>query len=374
MLDLPHLNQFNFSENSLYYDDLFDNKVALFNEKKHVNLKNLIMNKNNLENTDIDKLSFIFNRVSSLYLYGNSISFKEFIYQSADFSNLIELSLEFNNKEADVLNKPINMLIALKAINLKSLNLNNNNLSFYENLIFTSSPLCNSLDSLFIDGNNIYDERILHELQCLINLKHLYIIIGNQYFTNNGLEKTMKTLIGRLLNLKILNNNIILKSERKEYEVYFLKKSVQTYFEIKEIKNIKSFKEEEFKTFMQLNFPTYQLLKKKYFDPLEDILHNMKIEEDETKATNKIQKPIVQSNIASSVLRISLCYNDKIIKKNIPKSTNFITVRLLISKLFKIDDFSMWTIFNGIEQKIEDEGKTLEGYDIATDAKITIKS
>ena len=372
LTNFKNLTQLNFSENyHMIFDDEFDKSVNEYESSANNSLTSLIMNRNNITTHELSKFSFILNKVKSLYLYGNRINSTQ-SSTSLNLNSLSELSLE-NNSIIDGLS----VISYLNATNLTSLNLNNNLL---EAINFSETNLSNTLESLFLDGNKISSGDIFVQLQNFKKLKHLYIIFGNPYFTQIGLEVSMKELIGRLLSLKILNNNIILKSERKEYEVYFLKKIVKTYFENRQNLTIKNFNQSDYINYMTANYPSYLALKSKYFDPLEDILHNMKMEDDAittnsgTMESNKNTTIITQqASLSNNILKLSFIYNDKTINKNIPKSTTFLTIRSLVSKLMKIEDFSMFVYFNNIEQKIIDEGKSLEGYDIISGTSIYLK-
>lgn len=437
-----NLSNFNFSENKLIFDKEFSSQKEKFKTKynnyKEFKLTTLILNKNEITFFSLKELEFLVSRIKNLYLYGNFLNkeiYNKLINQDSKLylplNNKIDLSFcsSLNLESNNISNLADTLSFFTISNRLKSLNLNNNILSSLELRLSNNnkdnkntdtiskidtisidstensdlSVIYNSLESLFLDWNKFTDSLILLEIQKFINLENLFITSGNQFFTTLGLEGSLKTIIGRLLNLKILNNNIILKTERKEYEVYYLKKSVSEFFEIFKILTSTAFNESDFNDFMGMNHPNYYVLRRKYFNPVEDILWNMKIDEmeKEKEEKEKLEKQVTnislsnnnieddnkekqnlskakpsthQAGLLSSLFSISIISKEKTIVKKFPKTTTFSTIRSLVSKLFKINEFSI-SIEIGEEKKkfnVIDEGKTLDGYDLVDQSVIYI--
>ena len=370
ILNTYSLVNLNFSENVLEFDDEFEKEKEIYikNNKK---LKSLILNKSRLDFFILKKLEFI--QKEELYLYGNYLNEKNFY--DGERINLYDcevLSLEGNeiSNVAETLKK-------FNFDNLTSINLNNNYIENVTKKELESIQGMKKIAHLFLDWNKITTTKILFELEFFNNLKSLFITQGNPAFKEIGFEASIKLIIGRFLELKILNNNIILPTERKEYEKHYLKSIVNNYFkDIKPISKSKDFDRVSFDAYMELHHSTYFVLRKKFFDPVEDILWNFDVQEIEEKKKNGTtvtdvpsQKPSLKTNLVS----ITLQSKEKSVLKNLPKSTTFSTLRSLVIRLFKIDSFSFKITYDGIDMVIIDEGKSLEGYNILTDTTIFIE-
>lgn len=430
ILGFNNLKSFNFSENNLVFDEEeLDKLKEKIKEKKRI-VECLILNRNNLTLFGLKKIEFILKRINSLYFYGNYINYetlkKEYMieninnYENEDKLNQTLEDFKIDLSETAIISLENNLLEdvlpTLKffnfSSNLKSLNLNNNKIqnlfeykeSFNEKFIkemkLVRATLEQNLETLFLDGNRISDSKILSEFNHFSKLKNLFIVIENPFFKSCGLEKSFKYLIGRILSLKNLNNNIILKTERKEYEKHYLKKVVEVYFsEIKPIKVSSEFDQVHFDEYVQNNYPSFNNLKKMYFNPVDDYIGNMKLEESNrikmqeetkseefpncvvTKQKNRETNPVICSGVSntsnskglsSTLVGITFDYNGKKILKKITKTTTFNTLRTLVSNLFKINEFSFMIKPQGVDFNIIDEGKTLEGYEIIKDTTIYI--
>lgn len=402
IVELPTLETLDLTENILQYDEKFNDISSYcmqsYSKMVKPRLSNLILNKCKIHIEDLDRISFIVNKLNLLYLYGNCInentlsSYIKINPFKINFENMKELSLEKNQ-----IANPILVLSMLNACNLTTLNLNGNLITCFptagaQGLVPIMQTLKVSLETLFLDGNQITSDSILQELQYFTNLKHIYIVLGNKYFVDLGLEASLKLLVGRFLSLKVLNNTIIVRSERKEYEVYYLKRAVDSFFKKYPVPTSDKFDQSVFNTFMEANHPTYFPLKKKHFDPLEDILHNMKFDEMEAakfKGSYKINakpddsyssyddrpiRPLKFNKAVSNLLKVDLKHDTKVLSKTLAKATSFSTIRNLVAKLFGLKTFHFFVKHNGIDQMIDDESKTLENLEITNNSTIWIKS
>ena len=181
-----------------------------------------------------------------------------------------------------------------------------------------------------------------------------------------GTKKTTKIeLIGRNPNLSVLNKSIVTKILRRDYEKFYLKKSVESYFKMYLNKNEKidesNFNKEEFEKYMHENHSQYFVLRKRYFDPIDDFVNLTKVN------TNTIK---------GNLIEVNLVYNDQIKKKKFPKTTTLSNLRNLCTKLFKMenDGFSYY-IKNGNEDEslIEDETLSLLSLNLPENHKIILK-
>ena len=153
---------------------------------------------------------------------------------------------------------------------------------------------------------------------------------------------------------------------KRDSELIYLKNSVKEYFD-----NLKeNFNLEKFDEFMKENHPNYFILRKKYYDPVEDFLEGIKVENTNT--------------IKGNILEFSFMNKNKILKKKFPKTTTFYNLKNLMSKLFKINSNFIFQIvtssivnpFNNVGYDksnynadeiydITDESKTLEDFNIS---------
>jgi len=398
VLSLRRLESLNFSENKLAFDDEFfniknlisgkntslvdikseiqfdksnENSVQEYKEaesfikianvnisaemKSNLNLKNLILNKNYLCLEKLMKISFLFPSLENLYLFDNQIN-ENNIPENLDerivseFKNNLEklrgLILEKNN-----ITNIEKLLNYLPYKNLMFLNLNQNNIKHLiskesfdlysksnsdennNNLGFDFINFFRNLKILNLDFNAIYDyELLFNQLKFLSNLEELNIL--NNGFVRNqllGMENAKVNIIGRLLKLIILNHTTISKEIKRDSELLYLKSSVKDYFtnKLKEEFNLKVFEE-----YMKEFHPNYFVLKKKYYDPVEDFIEGV-------KAVNT-------NTIKGNMLEYTFMNKEKTLKKKFPKTTTFYNLKNLLIKLFKINGNFSFRIISGV--------------------------
>jgi len=367
LANFPSLEILNFSDNVLSFDQDFDKmKFNMISEKKEFNLHNLVLNKSCLNINSLIKISFTLRKVTKLYLFNNYInekmelneeSFNEKFY--SNFDNIEFLSLEKNNIE-DILK----IYDILKLPKLKYLNLNQNRVTklFNNNNREKSLELIDKLKStlvgIYLDSNEISDFSFIDNLALIENLEDIYLL-NNKFPGKNSLDIIKMHAIGKFLILKILNNTTLSKEVRKDYELMYLKHSVKEYFLLNP--SLKEFDKIKFENYMNLFHKTYFLLKKKYFDPLEDILES---NAEETKNT-----------IKGNTVEVFLQYEGKTLKKKFPKSITFANLRNVISKLFKIDTHFNFFVLQELTERtvVLDEARPIEFYNISNGDTVEIK-
>jgi hypothetical protein len=342
LFSISSLESLNFVDNAfMHFDDEFEKEVANF--KGHTALKTVVLNKCKIDFNALQKLSPLLASVETLYLYLNQVNDStidkdtDYTQLKANMKNLKFLSLEKNNI------KDYGLVIeTMSPVNLKALNLNQNHITAFQSND-TIKQMAPNVNFLYLDYNAINDEKIISQLNLFINLTDLDIL-NNPFVTKTNLEKIKCELIGRLLKLHILNNTDIVKDDRKDYEILYLRNSVSDYLKAN---SSSTFDMQKFTKYMQEHNPNYFILKKKYFDPLEDLLENIN-----TVHTNTIK---------GNIMEITFEHNGKQIKKKFPKSTTFYNLKNLLSKLFKLNDNFVF-ILN--EETITDESRTLDSYSI----------
>ena len=167
--------------------------------------------------------------------------------------------------------------------------------------------------------------------------------------------------------MSIINGSTVTKIIRRDYEKFYLKKCVQDYVE-KEQKTLgeklteKNFDKEKFEKYMNIFNKQYFVLKKKFFDPLDEFINLL------SKNTNAL---------SGNIIEVNLKYNDKIIKKKFPKNSTLTGLKLLIMRLFKMDkelEFNFYLKFKDEnESKIEDESTTLLSLNLTENHIILLK-
>jgi hypothetical protein len=338
---LKSLESFNFIDNSfMHFDEGFDEKVLTI--KGH-SVKNLVLNKCRMDFATLQRLSPILLQVETLYLYSNFIN-DNTIDKSVDYKLLQSNigGLKFLSLEKNSIKDYGLVLQTLQPMGLNVLNLSQNHISaFCSNKIIEA--LAPNLKAFYLDYNAINDEAIIKHLSIFTNLIDLDIL-NNPFAMKMNLEKVKCEIIGRLLKLLTLNNTDIIKEDRKDFERLYLRSICQDYFKHFTV----SFSKEDFLKHMQDNHPNYFILRKKYFDPLEDIIETLSVGNLNT--------------IKGNILEVTFDYEGKKIKKKFPKNTTFYNLKNLLSKLFKIaGNF----VFNLNSENITDESRTLDSYSIS---------
>jgi hypothetical protein len=111
---------------------------------------------------------------------------------------------------------------------------------------------------------------------------------------------------------------------------------------------------------MKEQHPNYFIFRKKYFDPLEDLLESKNVNTGNTMKGN--------------ILEVTFNYNGKTVKKRFPKSTTFANLRNILSKLMKIDgSFSFALKDENQTTFIYDESRTLDSYSISEESIIYLE-
>ena len=367
LTSIPLLEILNFSDNKLFFDQDYEKvKTQLIEEKKTFNLRYLVMNKSYLDINGLIKLSFTFTNLRKLYLFSNNINEetelnKEYLSEnfSSNFSKVEFLSLE-NNNVKDILK----VYEILSLPNLKYLNVNKNKI----NALYTEDnkkerlllidKLKKSLVGIYLESNQISDYSFLSQLSMIDSLEDIYIM-NNNFPGKNASETVKMNVIGKFLNIKILNNTTLLKDVKKDFELMYLKHAVKDYFV--SFPSIKEFKRDNFEAFMKSNHITYYALRRKYFDPLEDILESEFVDSKNT--------------IKGNTLEIVLLYGDKTLKKKFPKSITLVNLRNVVSKLFKIESNFNFYVLQDLKERniVLDEARPLEFFNIANGDIVEIK-
>jgi hypothetical protein len=365
--NFPTMESLNFSENILNdFDEEFyslKNKLLQETSSNNLCLNNLIMNKCKLDFLSLKEISFLMKNVQILYLMGNELNEVVFESNMKIQSNLIEEAKEFFpnisilSLEKNRIKNFLKVIRFFQSSKLNKINLNQNHITkIYEtdDDMQLINELKNRIFSLCLDFNPLAENNeILRELCLFDNLVDLDIL-NNSSISKMGVEFCKYQLIGRLPKLATLNNTSISKDERRDYELLYLKNSVSSYFKLSPM--TENFNLENFEKFMSQNDPQYFILKKKYYDPLEDIVQNVKTQDFNT--------------LKGNMLEITFQNEDKKITKKFPRTTSFANLRNLMSKLFKLTEFSFY-INN--EEIISDETKSLDNYSLNSSHIIYLK-
>jgi hypothetical protein len=323
------------------------------------------MNKCEIDFNTLVNISFALKKVETLYLMGNEINEadyeknKEMVDRnknlfSENFGNLNFISLE-KNRIVDFI-KICDVLCLYKVIRV---NLNQNHMTkiiYHQDEENKNLSLFN-IQCLHLDFNQFSNEmEVFKDLSNFQNLLDLDIL-NNSFINKLGMENAKNHIIGRLLKLQTLNNTSISKDSRRDCELFYLKDCVKRYFMEFPIITKDSFNKENYEIYMRKNNPSYFVLKRKYFDPLEDLLDNVKQADTNTLKGNMIE--------------VTFKYCDKKIVKKFPKTTTFANLRNLLGKLFKIAE--NFYFFINDEELVNDETNSLDNYSINSRHIINLK-
>ena len=383
------LTMLNFSENILKFDDEFEKNISKYingEEKCYLNI--LVLNKCKIDYYSLIKLSPLFKTLEYLYLMGNDLnkenyennSNKEFIDNNIKELQKNTQKLKYLSTEKNKIKQFLFTYNMFRSPELKYINLNQNLISnFFES---------NSIENMQIDKNELeileeFKKSMTHIsidynyfnsndfLKIMVDIEQLEIknldILNNRFVDVNGKENTQINLVGRNPKMSIINGSTVTKIIRRDYEKFYLKKCVQDYVE-KEQKTLgeklteKNFDKEKFEKYMNIFNKQYFVLKKKFFDPLDEFINLL------SKNTNAL---------SGNIIEVNLKYNDKIIKKKFPKNSTLTGIKLLIMRLFKMDkelEFNFYLKFKDEnETKIEDESSTLLSLNLTEDHIILLK-
>jgi len=310
----------------------------------------LILNRMKITLTDLMSISFTFRNLSKLYLYTNKINEEEVVPEAlkeekyGEFYKKLELLCVDNNKITSI--SKLLLILDIKAIQFLNLTQNNVEDIYSDNdTPQVIEAFHENIKGLYMDLNNINDTKILKKLEKFRNIYDLNIIY-NPIFNNFGIEKSKFIIIGRLPKLENLNNTYINKQARRDYELLYLKYCVEDYLQNFNLKP-HEFNKDQFESFAKDNHTQYFVLRKKYYDPVEEIL--------ELKTNAKV------NNIKSNSIELKIKLNEKEIVKKFPKNLTLANMKNVILKLLKISsDFQYILVSNNEENLITDESKSLE--------------
>ena len=293
--NFPLLTLLNFSENPLEMDEEFEKKLS---ELKHtIKLDTLVLNKCKLDIYKLIKLSPLFKTVENLYLLGNELNKetyeahpqKKYIDEKIDEIRVNTPKLKMLSVERNRIRDFFYPYEIFKSPLLRNLNMNQNLISeiFKENESTTeegleSNEIFQGFKKTIMHLSIDYNKFPLDKFSKIFKEIELFGLADIDILNNNFIEKKIDQakieLIGRNPTLKILNNTTITGEMRRDNEKYYLKQSVQSYFDIeREVKiTNQNFDLKDFEAYMTKNHPKYFTLKKKYFDPLDEFVNLLK--------------------------------------------------------------------------------------------------
>jgi hypothetical protein len=375
LLQFKNLTLLNFSENILIFDELFEEQIQKFisgEYKQHLNT--LVLNNCNLDVYHLVKLSPLFTQLDYLYLKDNKINPET--YEQSENKKYIDENLSNiekytpNLKYLSLEHNKINIFFfgykLFKSPKLKYINMNQNLVSelISKNNADEDKKLLElfkkSMQHISLDYNMFKKEDYL---QIMVDLESMELkdidILNNGFIDKIGVSKVKTEMIGRNPQLTILNNTTITKIMRRDAEKQYLIELVKEY--INNLGN-NAFDKFVFEKYMEKYHKQYFILKKKFFDPLDDY-------ENLTKKNNT---NTMKSNMAEIVLQ----FGEKTINKKFPKSTVFTNLKNLCVRLFKIDGDALLSFYlknNDKEELIEDETVTLQSLNLPPKQIILIK-
>ena len=312
---------------------------------------------------DLLNISFTFRNLTKLYLYTNLINERDKISSSLleekfeDYFKKLEYFCVDNNK----INSISKLLKMLYAKSIQFLNVNQNNIEdIYEDDddFEIIKSLEKNIKGLYLDFNLITNVKVLRKLDNFKNIIDLNLI-QNPVFSKIGIEKSKILIVGRLPKLENLNNTFINKQARRDCEISYLKYCVDDYFKSFNLRP-QDFNNEKFEKFISENHQQFFILKKKYYDPIEEIL--------------EIKMNAKTNNIKSNSVEIKIQSSEREIVKKFPKNLSLSNLKNVILKLLKINyDFQFILISRDEENFISDESKTLEYLEVVDGDILKIK-
>ncbi|RWS31751.1 tubulin-specific chaperone E-like protein [Leptotrombidium deliense] len=329
-------------------------------------LEGLVVSGNKLVVEKCDNLSSHFDKVKYLVFGKVGYTWNDVISVIGSLFRYME-SLDVWGNAITEIAKPLNGIFSP----LKSLNLSDNKISDWQQICKLGDlPLLENLQLRNCDITEIYfDDNLLPTektqlfpvLKCLnlsqnciskwtsvANLNRLpslevLQISSNPVYGKEKYDTVYNLIIGKIAKLQVLNKAEISKCQRKEAEVYYLKRFYSNWLEKGE-ENVDSFIREH---------PLYAQLLNYYGEPTE--LQN--------KSANNREKKFIQ-------VKLKYAQTEKVIDKRLPSNMTIRMLRVMVKRLFNIGPFKPFDLIvenanrSKITYSLDDELETLNYFSV----------
>ncbi|EGR26902.1 tubulin-specific chaperone e, putative [Ichthyophthirius multifiliis] len=361
-LSEPQDLQKNEVQNIIYINNnsiLDKSPIGIFN-----NLKTLIVIDCRLNWKLICKVLPAFQNLEELYLCKNDMrDFQNIRLGNNENENLKNLKfLNLENTEIEDL-EGLKEKILYKLQNLQKIILNKNKIKLIGKLQY---PIQN-ITHISLEQNLVENPIILTELSQFQNLQYLNVK-HNPISEKYGSSYIRQRAVAENQNLQIINGCILKKYERKDYEIFYLRKTFDDFFKLFDQVYYK-YDYEKFLEWSRKEHPNHEILLKKYGNPYE-------IQANEPQNITEDQGP---KNIMIS-LKIMAAAGPQLGKpekvKKFPENTSVLSIKNVLSKLYGIQSDEM-IIYYKVNQHdpneiLDEEHKAIGFYGIKNNSVIII--
>lgn len=263
---------------------------------------------------ETNEFDYIIEQIRILWLSHNNFSDLSFLARAGPIKNLVEL---------DVSNCGLNCI------------------TIADNL----ATLLKNLRVLNVSYNNLSDWRSISNLHVLQNLENL-MCHENPIFITEKFARVFT--IGRLGKLKLLNREDVTQRIRRDFEIFYLRKTFPEY---------QAFKNDRLKDFSR-DHPRY----------------------DELLSTYGVPEDLTRTQAVDKYINVELCLADKRLTKKLPCDMRIANVRMLCKRLFKLKPSSSIKIIcntgspdNDINYILDKDCQTLDFFSVKNGHRLLIE-
>ena len=374
---LPHLESLSLSHNRLkepegFLEDVKEielfteegkhEKIQIDTRKAFQNLKTLILIDMNLTWAEVSKILGVFTTIEELILCRNKLN--DFSELTIDINKTLP-NLKFLNLEESLIGdfSGINKFGGLAK--LEKLTISKNFLQKIGEVHGFSA-----LQTLSIEANLFEDLSVLYELAQFENLRTLRVKANPLINVYSG-SYVRQRAVAENKNIHTINGSILKKYERKDCEIFYLRKTFEDYFKATNTK----YYEYDFNDFLtnycKIDHPSIPRLLKIYGNPFEM----------DPNAKKEQNAPVVQKNMML-ILKITALYGPFLgkdpIKKKFPDSTTIVNLKGFLAKFLNVSSEKMVVYYKNPNQGaepmevLEEELKSLAFYSVVDGGELFV--
>ncbi|KAL4483876.1 hypothetical protein ABPG72_006251 [Tetrahymena utriculariae] len=322
-------------------------------------LKTLIVIDCNLNWTQVSRFLPAFPSLEELFLCRNNMTdFENFTYRDEDLKNLKLLNLENTElTKIDGLKVHLNKLSKLQKLILNKNKLTQlGELEIYENITHIS-----------LESNLIEDPIIFTQLSKFPNLTYLNIK-HNPIGDKCGKSYVRQRAVAECLNLSIINGSNLKKYERKDCEIFYLRRTFDDYFTLTGQVYYK-YNLQQFLEWSAKEHPNHGKLLHKYGNPYEQQPEEPKNITEDTAPKNVM----VQLNLIAAA-GSQLGKPNK--SKKFPDNTSILSLKNVLSKLYGIPNDKLILKYrvnqHDPNEILDEDHKTLGFYQIKDNTTLIV--
>lgn len=228
------------------------------------------------------------------------------------------------------------------------------------------------VSTVSIEHNLFEDAIILHELSQFENLKSLRLK-ENPMIAKYGAPYIRQRAVAENVKLVTINGSDLKKYERKDCEIFYLRKTFEEFFKASNSFYYQYDFEDFLNNFCKKDHPAINRLLKIYGNPFEM---------DPDAKNSKAEQPILQKNVMLT-LKISALTGPLVgkepIKKKFPDSTIIVNLKAVLAKLLTVSAENMMILYRNANnagepmEVLEEDLKSLAYYNVSNGGEIFVE-